>query len=758
MKKIIKYIFEWITKPERHGKKIGRPVVINFPITDNCNSRCVMCNVWKDSVKGELSPEEIFKILSNEYYERVEHLGISGGEPTLRSDLAKCVVSILEALPKLKTLSITSHGFHTSKWRRLGRLIDAECKKRGVDFSVNISLDGVQKTHDAIRGVPGVFSKVESTIGVLQEKGVRLQLQCTVSKDNIYNVTETLRYARDKRVEIVFRCATEINRLYNKDVIPEVFLDFEQRSYLSDFFRSYELNKQTRSLSRKLYYEAMSKWLVNGGKRPMPCAFQREGVLITSLGEAYACSVSDEMLANVRYSDSSLELEKSNVINKRKIFNAEKCTSCIHDQSGAWDPLTLILFKLKSHGKIVNILDVVKKMFSSIFLIYTVLYHSVSSKIINKVRASTIVKSSSSYVSSVLVVGAYGGEHVGDAAILGGVILRTIEKNPGIKRVYVSSFRPDRTKVWVGKLSLPVDIEVINESERWRFLRSVDMVVYGGGPLMELPLHLLKHFSTLYVAKKRRGLFCTLEGVGIGPLKTKLSSHIVKKMLGLCDSVVVRTEASADFCKNNNQPYILKSDPAFDYLEYRRKSLVSTKSDENKIVVKDSMISVAINLRPLWAKYSFSPSKNLEELQKEYIVELSQFLKMFYDENNGNVNFSFFPMNADQYGMSDFDVAYDLRDEMGHLGMKLNIWHEEPGVDEAMEFLRKQDLVVAMRFHACIFALSINKNNVISLDYQVGKDGKVTDVMRAHSENLDGIFRIDNLESSKLLEAANAMV
>ena len=77
------------------------PRVINFPITDNCNSKCVMCNVWKDKAENELTPNKIGEILGRSEFSKVRHLVISGGEPTLRVDLVQCVHVILESLNNL---------------------------------------------------------------------------------------------------------------------------------------------------------------------------------------------------------------------------------------------------------------------------------------------------------------------------------------------------------------------------------------------------------------------------------------------------------------------------------------------------------------------------------------------------------------------------------------------------------------------------------------------------------------------------------
>ena len=62
-------------------------------------------------------------------------------------------------------------------------------------------------------------------------------------------------------------------------------------------------------------------------------------------------------------------------------------------------------------------------------------------------------------MSRVLVIGAYGGEHIGDAAILGGVLLR-IHRRYGVTQAILMTQRLAHTRHLMPMLNLPVSIEV----------------------------------------------------------------------------------------------------------------------------------------------------------------------------------------------------------------------------------------------------------------------------------------------------------
>ena len=293
MLKIFNYIFSFILNRFQITR---RPRLINFPITDNCSSKCTMCNVWESKVKDEITPLEIKRLLSNTLFKKVKHLGISGGEPSLRHDLVECIKAIIESLVSLQSISITSHGFHPKKWERALPEIKKLCSDLRVNFSLNISVDGVGEGHEEIRRIKGGWEKLYDTIILAKTLEIPIQLQTTVSKTNVFFVNEVQWFANKMNVEVIFRKAIEINRLYNKNIINTFEINTFESSFLADFLSSSFVLKSTRRLSRALYYKSISQYLIKGGERKMPCSFQNEGILIDSFGKFYPCSIAKEKL------------------------------------------------------------------------------------------------------------------------------------------------------------------------------------------------------------------------------------------------------------------------------------------------------------------------------------------------------------------------------------------------------------------------------------------------------------------------------
>ena len=142
---------------------------MTFSVTNKCQSRCKTCNIWKIyhenlyDPKDELSIEEIDRIFRS--IGHIYFFNLSGGEPFLRNDLSKIVESALEYLKPAIIHSPTNAIASNRVIEQTKTILDL-IKSKGLETIVTIkpSLDGIGKLHDEIRGVPGNWEKLMSTI------------------------------------------------------------------------------------------------------------------------------------------------------------------------------------------------------------------------------------------------------------------------------------------------------------------------------------------------------------------------------------------------------------------------------------------------------------------------------------------------------------------------------------------------------------------------------------------------------------------
>jgi len=360
---------------------------------------------------------------------------------------------------------------------------------------------------------------------------------------------------------------------------------------------------------------------------------------------------------------------------------------------------------------------------------------------------------------SVLLIGAYGGEHIGDIAILGGVLFR-IHRRYGTTRAILVSQRADHTRHLVPMLDTPVAVSVAEYDQTTirNHLAQVDGVVFAGGPLMDLPKQLTKHLYTVSLARRMQKPFVA-EGIGAGPFARKPSEWVARRLLRMAERVSVRT---TDDAKKPLVRGLLPEqghDPAFDYLATRPELLTRIPDVDRPWLARMTAdtagrLTVGINIRPIGhlftagAKGKEQAARTLE-VEKTFYEQLGEGLKLFQARAERPVTFIFFPMNAIQFGMCDLRSAYRLARQLGP-DVDYRVWEGDASLDGVVELLRKLDVVITMRFHATIFALA-QKRAVVGIDYRPGKRDKVAALLDDCGQP-DQYRRIDELTGSWLAD------
>ncbi|MEM7396787.1 MAG: radical SAM protein, partial [Verrucomicrobiota bacterium] len=139
------------------------PTYASLAVTLHCNARCVHCDIWKNKFAEE-APASMYEKLPSS----LRTIDITGGEPFLRNDLPEVVGTIKKSCPDANLL-ITTHGFFHA---RIERLLP-EIRAIDPDIAFRISLDGMEETHNRVRGLPNFFGRAMKSIDALQKGGVK---------------------------------------------------------------------------------------------------------------------------------------------------------------------------------------------------------------------------------------------------------------------------------------------------------------------------------------------------------------------------------------------------------------------------------------------------------------------------------------------------------------------------------------------------------------------------------------------------------
>ena len=176
------------------GAKV--PFFCGHKLTYNCNLRCKMCPFWRrPSPDPSLNQEKA--VLKQIYSSGAVGVAFEGGEPLLRRDLVD-ILAFSRSLP-LHTSLITNGTLLESRIDEIAPYIN------GV---VYVSLDGLEKTHDAIRGVGGSFRKAVGGISAAKEK-VPVTINTTVMAENVDEVESLVELAKELGTKISIAVAHE---------------------------------------------------------------------------------------------------------------------------------------------------------------------------------------------------------------------------------------------------------------------------------------------------------------------------------------------------------------------------------------------------------------------------------------------------------------------------------------------------------------------------------------------------------------------
>lgn len=146
---------------------INPPSNVLFIVGKKCNSRCIMCDIWKSKENKEESLGQIKKIINEVYSLGVKNITFTGGEPFLRKDIFKIINYASEK--GLNTTVVTN-----------GTLLNKNLIKQILKSSLKniyVSIDGTKIIHDKIRGKEGMFEKAIGNMkNLLEAKNRKLRV------------------------------------------------------------------------------------------------------------------------------------------------------------------------------------------------------------------------------------------------------------------------------------------------------------------------------------------------------------------------------------------------------------------------------------------------------------------------------------------------------------------------------------------------------------------------------------------------------
>ena len=295
-----------------------------------------MCNIWKMNSDNEMNLDNFKQVMKSKLFKKVVAVGINGGEPSLLKQLPEYIDVVLQ-LPKLKSLSIISHGFNQKLLLPKLKSIYQKCKNAGITFNISVSLDGIGDVYNKIRGV-NVFNITASTIDEINQNQSQycdaFDVGCTVIKQNVNHLSELSYYANSKDLNIKYRLGISNKRIESNKLLNDFSVfDNPDVQPAKEFF--YSRIGQENKLYNKFKYFSMYYFLNNDfSKRLLGCFWKDEGVTLDSKGNIYYCAVESNKIGNLLNDEGVSTFFSKQNLNYRKSILSSKCDTCIHDYAG----------------------------------------------------------------------------------------------------------------------------------------------------------------------------------------------------------------------------------------------------------------------------------------------------------------------------------------------------------------------------------------------------------------------------------------
>ena len=255
------------------SKKLNGTVIVTY----RCNAKCTMCNRYKVPTK----PEEEISIETIKKLPEMYFTNITGGEPFIRDDLKDIV---RELLKKSDRIVISTNGFFTD------RIVEL-CKKF-PQVGIRISIEGLEKTNNEIRGLDDGFNRGYTTLKKLVDMGM---------KDVGFGMTVQDRNAAD--LVPLYNISDELGMEFATASLHNSFYFVESNNIIKDRLtvaQNFEdlVNRLLDSNSPKKWFRAyFNHGLINyifSQKRLLPCDMSFDTFFIDPYGDVMPCNGTKE--------------------------------------------------------------------------------------------------------------------------------------------------------------------------------------------------------------------------------------------------------------------------------------------------------------------------------------------------------------------------------------------------------------------------------------------------------------------------------
>jgi len=296
---------------------------VTIDVTSKCNLRCKHCRV--NEIEYDMTLEEIDEVLNKLKDFKPRGVFLSGGEPLMRKD----IVEIVKKTKVLAPITILNTNSLILNEKLLKELIDA-----GLDY-IQISLDGIEKIHDYIRG-SGTYKKVIEKMKLINkyQEQINLHISSVISKQNLDYMDEFVNQIIDVekiKVQMLgFKRFVPSNEFKNTNALGKEGLEqlYKNLERLKEKYKERVNIVSDMPLKNVYNKERVEEIIKKYNMACAGCSASVNGISIRNDGTVTPCTLLYISCGNILKQDLNEILQNENML---KIKNRElkgKCGKC----------------------------------------------------------------------------------------------------------------------------------------------------------------------------------------------------------------------------------------------------------------------------------------------------------------------------------------------------------------------------------------------------------------------------------------------
>lgn len=279
------------------------PADLTFEITNACNLRCRMCNIWAEREKFIITPEELKAavLACRGVYGGIDSVSITGGECFLHPGFP----AILESLVRMKQagtigdFDVVSNGFFVERMRQV--FTERRELLASVPWGLSFSMDGLEARHGEQRGHPQSWQRISQSIDFLRTEfpNISLGVKFTATMLNYPDLYPLYAWARERGLSFVPKIAEfNLGAYYHRGPggvrIPPHAKEMLE-SVRRDLLR---IMDEERNIDRRALQEIIA-FIDTGKFSKTPCYTPLRSLFFDSRGNVYPC-LYYKPVANIR--------------------------------------------------------------------------------------------------------------------------------------------------------------------------------------------------------------------------------------------------------------------------------------------------------------------------------------------------------------------------------------------------------------------------------------------------------------------------